>query len=497
MNWTIRKTAFATVALSLLVLACDEDADPAKVTDLAVVSTARGEATLQWTEVGSGQDAPANYLLAKGIPPVDWDSMPMPLVEVKGSRIGDSISYTLGELAIGRSYEVAVRSFRLNRDGTFVLGPLSNIVAFTTIADAPAIVESIRVLATTENSISIGWTQVEDGTSRPASYLVGIGTPTITWSTAVSNAVAVSGSAVGAEVSYTFSGLAPSTTYQIQVASVRDAGTSSVVFGAPSSPLTASTTAPPAITPFFTDNFDNGTRNNANGVAWKPSSARVTVSSARSFLGTHSLQFAFGPDTTNGDSSAEQRFDLGRNLSAIWIEYYLYIPANFVHRSDNPNNNKLLMIWNTTYGSGSGTWQAGYEYLRISDTSSGVRPMSSKESGDFATFVTSSGLGHPDYGKPLIGPSNPLKPGQWHRVRMQFQRSSASGVADGIMRMWIGNTLFAQMTNGLFRNLNNVGETVLRNGYLFGWSNSGFATATTFHVDEVKFWAADPGWMSP
>jgi hypothetical protein len=35
---------------------------------------------------------------------------------------------------------------------------------------------------------------------------------------------------------------------------------------------------------------------------------------------------------------------------------------------------------------------------------------------------------------------------------------------------------------------------VLRNGYLLGWANSGFAQETVFYVDNVKFYQTSPGW---
>jgi len=244
-------------------------------------------------------------------------------------------------------------------------------------------------------------------------------------------------------------------------------------------------------TPFFSDDFDSGAKTNANGFTW---SGGVPVSSDRARSGSYSLRFSYGPNAVGADATAEQRFNMGRNLAEVWIEYYLWVPSNFAHRNDAPGNNKFFQIWNTTYGSGSGTWQAGYEYERLTDSTSSIRPMSSKEFGTNAKFVTSTGLGHPDSGKPFIGSSNPLRPGYWTQIRLQFSRSSASLATDGIMRIWIDGVMFAEMTNGPFRNYENIGETVLRNGYFLGWSNSGFTEATCFYIDDVRFYDVDPGW---
>jgi hypothetical protein len=253
----------------------------------------------------------------------------------------------------------------------------------------------------------------------------------------------------------------------------------------------------PSGDPFYTSGTTEATvRENNNGFTWGSGGSRVSVQEVPAGRTGWGLRFRYGADADGSDSSAEQRFNLGRNCAAVWIEYSLYIPANFAHRTQTTGatNNKFLMIWNTTYGSGSGTWQAGYEYLRAGDTSSNLRPMSSKEFGTNALYVTSGALDHPDNNKPFIGSSNPLTPGNWHTIRLQFQRSSAGGASDGVMKMWIDGTLFASMTNGPFRNFDNIGDTVLRNGYFMGWSNSGFTEVTDFFIHQPTFYDSDPGW---
>lgn len=261
--------------------------------------------------------------------------------------------------------------------------------------------------------------------------------------------------------------------------------TTVTVGGAPPTP-------PPEGDPFYSTSFASGTvasDNDANGFTWgSPKNTAVVTFDSRT-----ALRFRYTPGG-GGTQQAEQRFNMGQDLPEVWIEYDLHIPANFAHVNVSPNNNKFFMIWNTVYGSGSGTWQAGYEFQRSGAASSTIRPMSSKEFGTNASFVTSSGLGHPDQGKAFIGAGNPLTPDAWHQIRLYFARSSAGGASDGVFQMWIDGTLFASMTNGPFRNLDNIGDTVLRNGYFMGTANALYTEQTDFHMTDVSFYSTDPGW---
>jgi hypothetical protein len=311
-------------------------------------------------------------------------------------------------------------------------------------------------------------------------------TLSVTPSTGVTITQPTGNADIGGSVSGSFvSTNATTVTIGATVLGVAVASSGPVVVGGGGAPVD-----PPDGDPFFSDDFAGTQRNNDNGFTWGSGGTRVTVAS---FDGFNCLRFRYGPDAEGSDSSAQQSFNMGQDLPSVWIDYDLHVPANFAHRSQSgATNNKFLMIWNTVYGSGSGTWQGGYEYTRSGAAASNVRIMSSLESGSNADSVTDR-PSFTDNGKAFIGAARPLVPGAWSRVRLQFQRSSASGVADGVMRMWIGDTLFAE-TFGLFRNLNDVGTTVLRNGYFMGWSNSGFTDETLFHIKRVRFYSTDPGW---
>lgn len=248
--------------------------------------------------------------------------------------------------------------------------------------------------------------------------------------------------------------------------------------------------------PFYAmpSDVEANVRATQNGVTWSTADGDVTVQTVPAGRTGYGLRFRYAG--TGAYYNAEQRFTLGRDCAALWIEYYLYVPSNFAHQSVSPNNNKFLMVWRDTYGSGSGTWQPGYEY-QLSGGNTVLRPMSSKESGTNATFVTSSGLGHPDHNAPFIGGSGPMAAGTWYRIRHELKAASEGGATDGVMRLWVDDTLVAEMTNGPFRNFgNSPADTVLRQGYLMGAANSGFVDQTDWYIHEVKFYDTDPEWAA-
>lgn len=505
----VYRSLWAACLLPASVIGCEKifgtmPSAPEAVKSLEVVEVSSGGATLQWTQVGSGPKRPARYFVVVGSPAPAWDSgLPQGKI-VEGTEVGVPIAYVLEDLDRASLYSAYVVAFRAIDDSVLFSEP-SAPVFFTTDAFAPEDVETVTLGSFGETFATISWTQVDDGSGRPANYLVRFGTPTVTWQDNAASATEVVGTNIGDPLSFSATGLQPGAQYQFRVASMRGrAADTSIVIGAPSPIVTMTTATPPPPpppppgepppstgVPFFADNFDTGARFNANGFTWNSTGSRVTVSSERAFSGSFALRFRFGPDSLGKDSSAEQRFNMGRYLSGYWVDYMLYVPANFVHRAESPNNNKFFMTWRDTYSDATGgTWRVGYEYQ---GTSSTLRPMSSR--WDLNSW-TSGGLNHPQLGAPFFGGTGPLKLGQWNRVRLQFRAASSRTASDGIMRMWVNNALFAELTTGRFHNFYDTPvDAVLRNGYFFGWSNSGFTEETVFFIDDVKFYDSNPGWI--
>jgi len=117
----------------------------------------------------------------------------------------------------------------------------------------------------------------------------------------------------------------------------------------------------PAVSPFFRDSFASGVQTSYGGFLWEAASGRRSVSAARAWNDEYSMRFRYGPDAEGADSSVEMRFDTGRESSELWIQYYLYVPDNFILRSQSPGKNKFFSIWANSY-SVDGDTQIIFEY---------------------------------------------------------------------------------------------------------------------------------------
>jgi hypothetical protein len=81
-------------------------------------------------------------------------------------------------------------------------------------------VDDLVVTSVTDSTIDLRWTQVDDGTGRPAEYRVKYALPPIDWATATVGCQ-VKGRTIGAPISCRVSGLTAGTTYDFQLMSYR------------------------------------------------------------------------------------------------------------------------------------------------------------------------------------------------------------------------------------------------------------------------------------
>lgn len=315
---------------------------------------------------------------------------------------------------------------------------------------------------------------------------------TANWSTGATTLPPITWSATGGSISTSGLYTAPTTagTYRVIVAhsggTLRD--TATVTVAAPPTDG-GGTTPPPTGGLFFSDNFDTGARQNANGFSWG-SASWVSVSNEKAFSGQYALRFEYGAAAAGEDGMSEQRFDMGRYLSDVTIEYMLFVPSNFKHRRDDGvTNNKFLMLWRDKYGSLSGTWQIGWEYLRTDDFTSRARFMSSRWDCDYVTDGCDWPTPNPIEGYSLIGGTTGLKIGQWNKVKFRAKAATSRTASDGVATLWVNDQVIFTYSLGRFHNFNPaISDAVLRNGYLMGWANSGFTEKTVFYVDDVKFY---------
>jgi len=78
--------------------------------------------------------------------------------------------------------------------------------------------------------------------------------------------------------------------------------------------------------------------------------------------------------------------------------------------------------------------------------------------------------------------------GQWHRYRMEMKVSSATGVADGIARLWIDDALVSDMPNVV------VNRTGIWAVHLARNINQGPDHPQNIWWGRVRLWNTTPGW---
>ncbi len=126
-----------------------------------------------------------------------------------------------------------------------------------TISADPDTVADLTATAATSTTITLSFTQVNDGVGRPANYEVRYAVAPMTWGTAFSVAsgtcaTPVLGTGIGSALTCTTLGMLPSTTYNFQVVAFRGALNAGAVFAGLSNVASASTSAPTPTTPVVT-----------------------------------------------------------------------------------------------------------------------------------------------------------------------------------------------------------------------------------------------------
>src|SRR2546426_641592 len=118
-------------------------------------------------------------------------------------------------------------------------GGITGSAALTVAAPItnPGAVSDLAVAGVADSSATLSFTEVNDGTGRPASYDIRMGAGTIAWGSAAivtrgSCTTPVVGSAIGAKRSCTVLGLVPSTGYQFQLVAFRGTMNLNAAYGA-------------------------------------------------------------------------------------------------------------------------------------------------------------------------------------------------------------------------------------------------------------------------
>lgn len=200
-----------------------------EVTDLTVVATTATTLTLRWTQVDDGEGYPARYRVKYAAPPIDWSAAAIGCqATLTGDAIDSTMTCVVGDLEPSTSYEIQAMSFRTGADG-WEGAVYSNVASGSTTTAAeqpspgepsPGTVQDLDVVVATDSTLTVRWTQVDDGTGGPARYRIKYAPPPFEWDSAAT-ACTISGDAIGAEATCLITGLEPDAAFEVQLMSYR------------------------------------------------------------------------------------------------------------------------------------------------------------------------------------------------------------------------------------------------------------------------------------
>ncbi|HEX6694047.1 MAG TPA: Ig-like domain-containing protein, partial [Longimicrobiales bacterium] len=463
---------------------------PPAVADLAVVSATSNSVTLRWTAVTDGDGGAATYAIRYGTPTLNWGTAYSTERVISAVPVGQVVTYTYSGLTAGTNYQFRLVSYRgtLNEDAVF--GPASNLLAVSTLpGDTPpppadTVVTRVTATPATHTFTALGQTQQITAVAQNASGQT-ITTPlrytsSNTSVVGVDNMGRMTANAAGtAMIIVTALCCGPSDTVQANV-----------------DPTTPPPPPPGGGTAFFSDGFEAYTVGSTidgqggNGFSWTGVHDGVYVSSNFARTGSRSLMFEYAPVDPNNPSNthywAEQNFNLGRNVTELWMEYYMYFPTGFLMPSGTAQNNKFLSLWADSYQSEPlaiyQLWTVGDRNIARIDV--GRTEGNADGDADLIRYPRTNNGGS------FL--SSAADRGRWIRVRFHV-RLADLGQSNGVLQMWKDDQLMINIQNDPFFDEARA-NNYLRNGYLMGYDNARFDTLVRIYLDDFRVFNQSPGW---
>ena len=187
----------------------------------------------------------------------------------------------------------------------------------------------------------------------------------------------------------------------------------------------------------------------------------------------HSLRFHYKA----GEEWTEQWFGLNKQLTDIWIGYWLRVPTNFSYgTSPTRSNNKFFALWMDGYsskGAGSTVWL-------------GMEPHNT--TGATLGFTFSTGNNRVAEGfrqhTPFISTADR---GRWMHIILHVKAESTEGANDGIIqtyRRWKNEEGYTKLHETLDAPLR-IPDSVagFNEGYILGWANRPYDVDTEWLLD--------------
>jgi hypothetical protein len=244
----------------------EDSRKPDTVEDLRISGATLTSVHLAFTEVSDGTGKPAWYRVgyAPTATSLSWPDDFMMVREgscakpVEGTEVGSSFTCEVPRLSPDTDYTFKLIAYRDDGNESRVFGEPSNRVRESTGEDnasgIPSTVRDLRTTGSGSRSIELAFTEVGDGTGKPAYYRVRYAPSASNpswpddYNTITNGACAnpVEGTGVGSKFSCEVGGLASGTDYDFGVIAYRYDDSGSRVFGEPSNVATG-TTEPPSV----------------------------------------------------------------------------------------------------------------------------------------------------------------------------------------------------------------------------------------------------------
>ncbi len=229
---------------------------------------------------------------------------------------------------------------------------------------------------------------------------------------------------------------------------------------------------------------------------------RAVVTDVNPRIGSYSLGFSFGPDLEEIDSRSQAGFNLPiAGLGELWVEYYLWIPSNYAHRTQiTTDNNKFFGLFQRDQVVDTSRMLFDFETVPNGSNGSDMFAQSVLSTGSTSAAINITGdIGFT--GVDMINaPGSPAILGDWNRIRIHVKSATGASASDGTQELWINTTKVFLASNRQFGYPNIGGSSwygtfpaLIDSGYLQGASNSGYTELTTFFIADVKFYNVNPG----
>jgi uncharacterized protein YjdB len=487
---------------SLEVQAAETELQPASVT----VSPASAEIEVDEVVQLAASVRDANGIILDGVE-LEWASLSTSIATV------NSEGRVLGK-SMGTALIVVAATCCSNAADTATVAVFKEEVTL----EAPGQVTDLSAVSATDDAVTLRWTQVDDGTGKPANYAVRHGSPEITWGAAHSTEVSVDGTGIGSELEYKYNSLDPDTDYQFQLVAYRGTLNEDAEFGDFSNIESATTdggsepdgsggdgdggsggsggdgsgggSGSSGVTPLFYDGFESGDHaHSENGYSWGSTSGSPDHIGDGAPVREGEWASRFRQLASCGNSTnrmLQLRADSrDQYLDEFWFEYWIWIPGpGAPDGEDNEYDHSC---------DGNNKWA---EFFHKEDRGStlvapNTLPNSSGDGGSsLRTFVQITGNNQAlSGGDDFVATSDR---GKWVRYRYHLSRGTV-GQSDGKLVIWKNDE---KVYENLSADISSPSEDLNSFGVwqIMGWDNSGWPERITWYVDEVRLYDRNPGW---